>query len=163
MEKDKGAGILFYDESIRTVLAGFQPKHGKWSGFGGHSKDNESRIQTAFREVCEELFGISPNDESMNELIEIIHPTVLFDKVYYTLFCLPIMSIFKIVFILQKNNQTNSPYYLHMPLFLNELIEKRKIVEKAEVHSILLFHLSDLQDIKLTLTKEFYHDLLLFF
>ena len=88
---ERGAGILFFDKSLATILAGYQPKHGKWSGFGGRSLEGESSLQTAFREVCEELFGISPRTEVIEEMIECINPEFLSESENYTLFALPIM------------------------------------------------------------------------
>lgn len=157
----RGAGILFFDKSLGAVLAGYQPKYGKWSGFGGHSLDNELPLQTAFREVCEELFGISPRPEVIEEMIECINPEFISESENYSLFLLPIMSIFNIPFFLQKNGYAITKYYPSFPVCFFHLLHNRYNTNEAEVQKLLIIHLSEIQDMKLTLTQEFYNDLLL--
>ena len=156
---ERGAGILFFDKSLGTVLAGYQPKHGKWSGFGGHSLEDELPIQTALREVCEELFGISPRLEVIEEMIECMNPELLSESENYTLYGLPIMSIFNIPFFLQKNGYAITKYYPSFPVCIFQLLHNRYNTHEAEVQKLLVIHLSEIQEMKLSLTKEFYQDL----
>lgn len=158
---ERGAGILFFDKSLGIVLAGYQPKHGKWSGFGGHSLEGETPCETAFREICEELFGISPRSEVLEEMIEFMNAELLSESDSYSLFILPIMSIFNISFFLQKNGYAITKYYPSFPVCLFHLLENRYNTQEAEVQKLLVFHLSEFQEMRLSLTKEFYNDILL--
>jgi 8-oxo-dGTP pyrophosphatase MutT (NUDIX family) len=158
---ERAAGILFYDKSLGTFLAGYQPKHGKWSGFGGHSQGDETPQQTAFREVCEELFGISPREEVLEEMIEFMNAELLSESETYTLYGLPILSIFNIPFFLQKNGYAITKYYPSFPVCLFQFLENRYNTQEAEVQKIVFFYFSELQEMKLSFTKEFYNDLLL--
>lgn len=158
---ERGAGIVFFDKSLGTFLTGYQPKYGKWSGFGGKAHEEELPLQTAFREVCEELFGISPRPEVIDEIIDCITPDLISESDSYILFGLPILSLFTIPFFLQKNGYAITKYYPFFPVCLFDLLEKRYNTQEAEVQKLLILHFSEIQDMKLSFTKEFYQDIVL--
>jgi 8-oxo-dGTP pyrophosphatase MutT (NUDIX family) len=62
-----GAGFMFICPKTRRVLIGKRSKDGKWADFGGGREDNEKPMETAIREVSEELqfypdmYSILPN------------------------------------------------------------------------------------------------------
>ena len=63
------AGVLFLRHNYDTVM-GVTPKHSHYSGFGGTKEEGESILTTALREAVEELYGISPDEELLDELVE---------------------------------------------------------------------------------------------
>lgn len=154
-----GAGILFTDGA--SVLTGFHPSRGAWSGFGGKCEDGEIAQTTAVREVCEEVFGLEPAVEVLEEIraaLQFEEPSVRGD---YAMFIVCVDELFTIGNRLEKNGYT-SPFYASFPKVISELLEQRSVPETAEIREILWFPLSELDAAQETFAPEFYKDLLEF-
>jgi hypothetical protein len=162
------AGILFVDSDSGTVLAGFHPKLGKLSGFGGKAQDNETAAETAVREVVEELFGIFT--------LEPIHRTALMSqltrtqdgkakvRVYesYSLFIEPLSTLFAFTDFLSKNGYF-SPFYLELPTNIHELLYLRIVPETGEITVLTRFWIKDRTEQRHLLADEFYEDISILF
>jgi len=62
------AGILFQDG--KNFLSGWNPSLDSWSGFGGKRRGFETSIETAIREVVEEIFQVNPDADDISVLEE---------------------------------------------------------------------------------------------
>ena len=154
-----GAGVLFLNPFVRKALAGFHPKLGLWSGFGGKRQGNETIAQTAFREVVEEVFGIEIQKKEIAEIVAAVKARFPVPARGYYIYCLPVSSIFMIVSVLERNRYS-SPYYENLPHSMSELLECRSPPPNAEITKIQVFDLDRLDYIKYYVTSEFYKDLL---
>ena len=153
-----GAGVLFISEDEQSVLTGFHPKLNRWSGFGGKSQENEKPLQTAVREVIEEIFGIfSLSNECFTEISTCVtdHPQ---NEGGYIVFIEPISTLFKMAEVLRKKNY-KSEYYLEIPSTTSELFNTRYFSIEMEISRLEFFLLKDLQDRRGSLTQEFYQDI----
>ena len=151
------AGILFVDTQSKSVLAGFHPKLNRLSGFGGKSQGEETAVQTAVREVTEELFGIfNLSKEHINVFAEELGSPKISNG--YSLFIEPIETVFKLSTFLSKNGYFSS-FYTNLPLSVSELIHHRILSKTTEVTDISLFNLRDIGDMRHALTLEFYADI----
>ena len=67
-----GAGVLPVSLHNGTLyfLFGQEADEQKWCDFGGGSKSNETIMQTAIREGCEELSGFFGNPSDFNKLVK---------------------------------------------------------------------------------------------
>ena len=158
MEEFFGAGILFISESGNSVLTGFHPKLNRWSGFGGKRRGTELALETAVREVIEELFGVfSLSSECFSEIMSCIESTPQ-NEGGYMLFIETEKTIFMLSDILIKH-QCYSDYYVNIPMNNNELVSNRFYLETMEIQKIEYFPLINLQDMRGSITDEFYSDI----
>jgi 8-oxo-dGTP pyrophosphatase MutT (NUDIX family) len=153
-----GAGVLFMNPFHKKVLAGFHPKLGLWSGFGGKRQGQETIAETAFREVIEEMFGINLEKKDTIDLTASVRARFPIPADGYYIYCLPISAIFMLVSILERKSYT-SPYYETLPHSISELLECRSPTLTAEITKIQVFDLDRLDYIKHYVTSEFYKDL----
>ena len=153
-----GAGILFLSEDNRSVLSGFHPKLNRWSGFGGKRRGNEEALETAVREVIEEVFGVfNPSEECILELSSCIQ-SIPKNNADYILYIESESRLFEMAYILHSNNYV-SPYYLSLPKNSFELNRFRQLKEEMEITRIDYFLIKELQDKRGLITKEFYSDI----
>lgn len=153
-----GAGILFTSEDNCSVLYGFHPKLNRWSGFGGKRRNHEEAIETAVRELVEEIFGIfNLSEECILELSSCIQ-SIPKNNADYILYIEHESCLFKIAYILDSNNYV-SPYYLSLPKNSFELNRFRQLKEGMEITQIDYFLIKELQDKRGLITKEFYSDI----
>jgi hypothetical protein len=153
-----GAGILFISYTVGSVLAGFHPKLDRWSGFGGKCHENEIYIDTAVREVVEEIFGIfSLSPDVLSELGKCVSSAPRNDG-GYMLFIEPIDTLLNMCEVLRKNAQI-SPYYQSIPSHVDGIIVKRYVNSTSEINKLLMFAIRDIQDIRYLFTDEFYQDI----
>lgn len=158
MEEFFGAGILFISETGNSVLTGFHPKLNRWSGFGGKSRENEVAVETAVRKVIEELFGIfHPSLDCIAEIAECIESNPQ-NEGGYMLFIETAKTLFIMTDILEKH-QCYSEYYVDIPKNNTELISKRLYLESMEIQKVEYFALKNLQDMRGSITDEFYSDI----
>lgn len=129
------AGCLFIQGS--TVLAGYNPKYKMWSGIGGKIQPNESIKQAAYRETIEELFGLTPSEAIVEECIQAFEFKELFVRNNYAFIQLPIDSFIHIIYILRAYNY-KSPYYIHLPTTVAELVNQRKTGPHQEITELKL-------------------------
>ena len=94
------AGILFQYEA--KFLSGWNPSLGAWSGFGGKRRGIEYSIQTAIREVVEELFQVNPSADDIRVLEEILSPFDFVQNGDYVVFFMNVSSLFQISVFFRK-------------------------------------------------------------
>jgi hypothetical protein len=127
------AGILFTDGKF--VLAGYK---GKITGIGGKKQLNETPIETATREMVEELFEL---EEIPTGLLSAIIDRLEFDDLIswenYCTFIMDFTDLGLILGILSLFN-VKSRVYKEIPVNINELIRTRLILPSAELTYILL-------------------------
>jgi hypothetical protein len=132
-----GAGILFTDE--KHVLAGYSFKK-QITGFGGHCIGRETPAQTAFREVVEELFEVEVDEELVDKLIsEFRLKEFYLNDNYWVAKCS--FEELERLLIIVKQFGVISPLYDEMPVTIQEVIFRRKIVNSCSTehsHIILL-------------------------
>jgi hypothetical protein len=130
------AGILFTDGKL--VLAGFNHHRFCITGIGGKKKDNETPVQTAVREMLEELFELDGVPDSLKKTIMNV---LTFDNVMsnqtYTVF---IMNFNDLQRVCREVFATNCPskVYDEIPLTISDLLLKRKILRDSEFSHLSL-------------------------
>lgn len=120
------AGMLFQDGD--RFLSGWNPSLTAWSGFGGKRRGNETSIQTAVREVVEEIFQVNLVREDINTLEEELSPFDFKQNGEYVVFFMNVSSLFQISVFLEKKGY-RSPLYSSFPANVVDLIEARRLPE----------------------------------
>ena len=135
----KGAGILFTNNNL--FLCGYQPnkKVPIISGIGGKKELNETIIQTAIREIVEELFDVNPDLILIEEINKHLSCKKLINNNnYYTL----IYSFNDLEILLNiLNKSIKSDLYELFPLNISDLILKRKSMITSEISKLCLLPL----------------------
>lgn len=157
------SGCIFTDG--KTILAGYQPnkKVPILSGFGGKLEPNEIPIETAWREVIEELVGIEVPRTLVETLQEHLVPYDRFEKDGYIAFVYSYTMLEKFLEICQTSG-AQSPFYTVFPLTLSELIFNRKTIISQEITTLCIlpvvqpliidtYFSSDIQKVYTTLYK----------
>jgi hypothetical protein len=123
------AGILFQDDT--KFLSGWNPSIDSWSGFGGKRRGFETSIETAIREVVEEIFQVNLDTNDISALEEQLSPFDFRQNGDYVVFFMNVSSLFQISLFLEKKGY-RSPLYDSFPTTVTDFIEKRKIPEQHE-------------------------------
>jgi hypothetical protein len=135
---EKGpAGILFVNQWPRPThcLAGFQPKRGGITGFGGKAEPYDyGRYHTAWREVLEELFGIA-NLTLAAYVSWMFEPVREFETAGYTTFVLTFEQLEKAACWLRQQGE-ESPYYEIFPVKVWDCVMGRRRVPTMEVQEL---------------------------
>jgi hypothetical protein len=118
------AGILFQHDT--KFLSGWNPSLGAWSGFGGKRRGSETSVQTAFREVIEELFQVNIRAEHLSALEVILSPYDFAQNGSYVVFFMNVSSLFQISVFLEKKGY-RSPLYSSFPTNVIDLLEARNL------------------------------------
>jgi hypothetical protein len=140
-----GAGFIFYYNN--TFLTGFSSHLKLWSGFGGKvEKTDKSPLQTAIREVIEEIFGINPS-EHIIRWINNIKVQQIINRHGYILYICHINELKWISAILIFFGE-KSPYYKKLPSDITELLTERYAPADAEVPTIEFLHKSTIQQLQ---------------
>ena len=128
-----GAGCMFTD-GVR-VLAGYQNKTGKISGFGGKSNEGETAIQTALRETVEELFGVEVVTVELIAKLPVSDHRI--DYPQYTCF---IYSFTDLETFLRRSKRVlgSSSLYEEFPETLGDLLFRRISGDDCEVSELYL-------------------------
>jgi hypothetical protein len=147
-----GAGCMFTDG--RIVLAGFHPKLGKISGFGGMKIDDETPHQTAMRETLEELFGFKDIPHDIIARMPVVDRHIAYPS--YTCFLYSFDDLDTILRRAKRYFDSSSPYYPEFPTNLSELILKRTY-ENETMEVTELFLISTNTDVRMS--RSFQKDL----
>ena len=156
MDAITAAGILFTD-GLR-VLAGYHPSLSAWSGIGGKAEEGEAPGITAIRECCEEIYGLTPDAATLEEMAAALNlgePTLTGT---YALFKTCLEALLSIAQLLEKNGYT-CQFYQSFPKTLQALIENRTTPETAEIRDVTLMPIEEGETSKEHLAPEFYEDL----
>ena len=129
------AGCLFIQGS--TVLAAYNPKYNIWSGIGGKIQENESIKEAAYRETIEELFGLTPSAVIIKECIQTFDFKQPQIRNNYAFIPIPNDLFIHIMYILKAHNY-RSPYYIHLPMSVSELVHQRKSGPAQEITDLKL-------------------------
>jgi hypothetical protein len=138
----KAAGCLFTDG--KYVLGGVQRKKRVVSGLGGSRKTGETYIQTALRELVEELFEVYDLCVSAyDEMALILVTKTLFDDGYINL-VYSFKDLEQFLHILYKYDAClKTELYATFPLSVNELIYGRTLNNSSEVAHLMLCPIID--------------------
>lgn len=130
------AGCIFTNGT--HILGGYQPNKQApcISGIGGKRDGCEEFVQTAMREMLEELFGIYARPDFVAALMAIPYERLLISGDYVSL-VYSFSSLEKILAELVRLNAV-SAMYNEMPLTLNDLILKRNATDSEISHLCLL-------------------------
>ena len=131
-----GAGILFVNQwpSPTHCLAGFQPKRGGITGFGGKAEPGDyGPIHTACRETLEELLGISNTTLAAYMSWE-IEPVKEFESAdgKYKTFVMTFGQLEKVLRGLWRIRE-ESPFYDSFPMRVIDCVLERRAVAGMEV------------------------------
>jgi hypothetical protein len=130
------AGCIFTNG--RHVLGGYQPSKATpcISGIGGKKEGDEEFIETAMREMLEELFGIYNRKDLTKSLMAIPYERLLISGDYLNV----VYNFDGLVKILEelRNLYAVSSLYMELPLTLTELILNRLPVDSEISHLCLL-------------------------
>lgn len=130
------AGCIFTNGT--HILGGYQPNKQApcISGIGGKREDCEEFVQTAMREMLEEMFGIYARTDFVTALMAIPYDRLLISGDYVSLIY-SFSSLEKILAELIRMNAV-SALYEEIPLTLNDLILKRLSTDSEISHLCLL-------------------------
>jgi len=139
-ESYKAAGCVF--KSTHHILAGYQPKKKTpyISGIGGKKEAHESFMDTALRELVEELLEANPTPELIQDIKVSVTPTKVVQNGSYILVLYTFESLISILKLL-KRHAVNSPLYDTVPETLIDLLLKRKISSKSEISHLCILPL----------------------
>lgn len=137
------AGCLFVNGT--HALAGYQP--GKTvpciSGIGGKREERDSGVmETALREMLEEVLGIYDSARFMGALTGVEYITMIRGRNYVNI-VYSFLALEKILAVVQGSG-VQSPYYKVFPLTLNDLIFSREAGGAEIVHFAVLPLVPDL-------------------
>lgn len=121
------AGVLITDGTL--VLGGYHPKNKIISGIGGKSEYEESPSFTATRELIEELLGFSPSPLLTRLIEELFLDYQSFQNSSYTFFVLSFKQLEQILKLVQLSS-VPSPFYLSFPQNIQDLVQKRIILNE---------------------------------
>ena len=129
------AGCIFTNGT--HILGGYQPNKQApcISGIGGKREECEEFVQTAMREMLEEMFGIYARPDFVTAVMTIPYDRLLISGDYVSLIY-SFSSLEKILTELVRLEATSSMYN-EMPLCLNDLILKR-LPTKSEISHLCL-------------------------
>lgn len=130
------AGVLFLRHNYDTVM-GFTPKHAHYSGFGGTKEEGESILTTALREAVEELYGISPDEELLDELVDRFAENPRYERDGY-LFILIWFDEYPEFADIVRFYTRRTPFYDRFPKTIKSLVRKRKSVENMEITHLIV-------------------------
>ena len=130
------AGLLFTNEKL--FLSGYKAYKGHITGIGGKQHQGENLFQTAIRETIEELFGIKDVHPNIIRIFErSVHYYKIIENGGFTHFLCTFDEL--TVFLgFVKVSFDSCPYYDTFPSNLEELLLKRKNVERAEITHLCL-------------------------
>jgi hypothetical protein len=153
-----GAGCVFTNG--KYILLGFQSRNHLMSGIGGKRKDGEDTVQTAFREVIEEIFGIRDVlPECIEKCKNRIIPVGAFSRDKYHVYVLTFEHIFDIVNVLNETGcGKDSPYFEVLPSRIDELLFNRNAYASCEVPYLSLIPLMCARN-KFRVDKDIFEDI----
>jgi hypothetical protein len=140
MSTVKAAGCLFIQDTY--VLTGYNPKLNIWSGIGGKIEPGESPRITAYRETIEELFGINPSKEILDDCESAFGIIPLNIRDNYGVIKISFDLYIHLSYILRAHKCV-SPFYNNIPISFNEVIHQRKQVENAEITVLKIINYKD--------------------
>lgn len=141
----KGAGCIFTNNKL--ILAGYQPykKQPIISGIGGSCNKGEHYIDTALREMLEEIFGF---EGDLTNLLMVIKTNLAPSKqirngnyisiIYSFDDLLSIIAILNMQFIKSK-------FYDNFPQNIEDILLKRKLIPGEEIQQLLLLPILQLE------------------
>ena len=162
----KAAGCVFHNDKF--ILAGYQKTKlsPTITGIGGKREGQETPIQTALREMIEELFELKKVPRYLIEILEsTIPPRRSLQNKGYFLFCYTFDDLQSMLKIISEKN-IQSPCFEQLPLSLNDLLFERSPESHAEISHLALLPLvihkpkypfvcpTFLKDIELILNEE---------
>lgn len=149
----KGAGILFTDGNL--ALAGIQKYNRQpayvLSGLGGRREPSDRDwCDTAFREVVEELLGLTPSLVLLDTLRSNIPITPRYND-GYVLIRLDFLALFNLL----RLCSFPCPHYTKRPTTLSDLLIHRILLPDSEIGSLALIPALS----TLTIATEFLYDI----
>lgn len=135
LENFKGAGCLFINQN--HVLGAWQKKLRTISGLGGKREEGETYMQTALRELIEELFEVKPSSILLWTLEDVVKPK----KVFLTGSYVNVLYSFEdleMILTFAKYYCKNSSLYDTFPTNYTALITERKKNVSSEIGQLAL-------------------------
>jgi hypothetical protein len=134
----KGAGCIFTNGKL--ILAGYQPykKVPVISGIGGSCNSGEHYVDTAHRELLEELFGF---EGDLTNLVMLVKNTVSSSKYITNGPYINLVYNFddlSAILVLLNMQSTQSKFYDKFPQCIEDLLLKRKLILGAEIRHLIL-------------------------
>ena len=130
-----GCGILVMEKGY--ALCGLTPKLGKFSGIGGKPEPGESILRTAFREATEELYGITPSNDLLIDLMRAFSINKVLERNRYYYVLLSFIDVVSLNAMVHMHHPT-SPYYNTPPSSVLDLVMNRYPTEDAEITELSL-------------------------
>jgi len=137
----RGAGCIFTDG--KHILAGYQKKGSQSyiSGIGGKTIDGETYIETAIREMIEEILDIK---DVPPKLIKIIEETIQPGHIYRNRFYINVVYSFDDLITILKilhQNGIKTNLYKCFPRTVNDLIFNRITPSNSEISHLCILPL----------------------
>jgi len=132
------AGCFFTDGNL--YLAGYQPnkKIPCINGIGGRGEEGEEEVQTALRELVEELFDIHPVPPGLQEEIQKkIEPSLRICNEGYSILQYSFDDLESILKLIQSRGM-QSKLYKEFPTTIGDLVLKRRVSTNSEISHLVL-------------------------
>lgn len=135
LETFKGAGCLFTNNV--HVLGAWQRKSRMISGIGGKREEDETYMQTALRELIEELFEVKPSNILLWTLEDVIKPKKVFLTGSYVNVVYSFEDLEMILTFTKYYCKSSLLYDTFPSNYINLIIERKNIVS-SEIGELVL-------------------------
>jgi hypothetical protein len=158
VSKFNSAGVLFTDDTY--VLAGSQniKKTLYISGIGGKKENNETYMDTALREMVEEIFDIQPSHIDLELLKKKFKPKMVFQVKTYITVVYTFIDLQNIANFL-NNRGFQSRLYNIFPLSVDDIVKERITCFNTEIYKLHLIEFAKRENYPKTVHTDFIHDL----
>lgn len=153
-----GAGCMFHTNL--HILGGYQPHKRRpfISGIGGSKEENEDYVQTALREMVEELFHVKLVNTTLIATLRQIKPEKIVMQKGYVILVYTFATLEKMITIVYDSGII-SPLYATKPNSVCDLVFNRLVNKEAEISHLSILPFVKHRDSAVFIDREFVRDI----